>query len=346
MSGGNETKTGQGPSNPTREHALAELLRVAGPRQQPSEEVEAWVYDRLVTDWEKKVQARRWKQRVVPMAMAASILVAVAVAFMFVRSPETTPVFEVARITGEVEYAKGSDAWNPITPATAIEAGIRLRTSATGRIALAGVDGSGIIEGGGLRLDHNTALILDSPKNMRLMAGAIYLDTGNANAVKDPYEIETSFGIVRDVGTQFEVRLSSSDVRINVREGTAILDSRAGSHEATAGQSLYLNQRGQVTRSRVSPTDLSWDWLQDITPMFDIDGRSLEEFLTWVSRETGLKVIYTSNSTRSDAQGVQLKGSVEGLKPLDALPVVLGTTDLDYDLTEHEIIIHDQKLEK
>jgi hypothetical protein len=54
--------------------------------------------------------------------------------------------------------------------------------------------------------------------------------------------------------------------------------------------------------------------------------------LGWVGRETGRRVDFADEHVRAVARGTLLHGSVQGLKPLDALDRVLSTTSLRFEL--------------
>jgi hypothetical protein len=55
-----------------------------------------------------------------------------------------------------------------------------------------------------------------------------------------------------------------------------------------------------------------------------IEGRSLDEFLAWVGRETGRQVVYTSADAAREAEQTTLRGSVSGLAPEAAVAAVFA----------------------
>ena len=85
-----------------------------------------------------------------------------------------------------------------------------METSNNGRAAF-------VLTGGvSVRLDQDTAIVLDGHSEVTLERGAAYVDSGGepSAAVSEALEIKTPFGSVRHVGTQFEVRLQESLLRV------------------------------------------------------------------------------------------------------------------------------------
>ncbi len=81
-----------------------------------------------------------------------------------------------------------------------------------------------------------------------------------------------------------------------------------------SGEQLLLTGTG-VQRSALPPYDGQWAWVASVTPPFEIEGRSVAEFLAWAARETGREVAYTTPAAAQRAQGIVLRGSVSGLAP-------------------------------
>jgi hypothetical protein len=104
-----------------------------------------------------------------------------------------------------------------------------------------------------------------------------------------------------------------------------------------AGQALdYEGGRAHLT-SGVPSTGPLWEWADSISPPFDIEGRNLLEALEWLSHEGGFQLIFTSPAARSQAATVVLHGSTRGLKPRDALNVVLGGTQMRHTIEGDQV---------
>jgi hypothetical protein len=58
-----------------------------------------------------------------------------------------------------------------------------------------------------------------------------------------------------------------------------------------------------------------------------------------VARQTGRRLRFAEPETEARARAVVLHGKAADLAPLDALELVLSTTDLEYVLPSDEVII-------
>jgi ferric-dicitrate binding protein FerR (iron transport regulator) len=206
---------------------------------------------------------------------------------------------------------------------------MRLRTAADGRAALQ------LANGVELRLDTGTRIALHDGAHATLAQGAVYVDSGMQGTAHREFELDTPAGSVMHLGTQYEARLADDGVRIGVREGRVRLSRAAGDLVGIAGESLMV--RGdQVSRAQLAPTAAEWQWVADVTPPFDIEGRSVEEFLLWAARQTGRTIVYASPGAAQQARSVTLSGTVQELPPDEAVRAVLSTTSLAPTIgTEH-----------
>jgi ferric-dicitrate binding protein FerR (iron transport regulator) len=184
----------------------------------------------------------------------------------------------------------------------------------------------------------NTRLKLVSATEISLERGALYLDSDRKPSEHASIEVNTPEGVVREVGTQFEVQVASGAVRVRVREGRIALERSDGPHEATAGEQLAI-QEHQIARSRVPPHGPHWDWVQRIAPGFELEGESLAGFLDWVSRETGRPIRFDDDRFARESASVKLHGSIEGLTPEDALSAVLPTCGFGHRFSEGTVIV-------
>ena len=64
----------------------------------------------------------------------------------------------------------------------------------------------------------------------------------------------------------------------------------------------------------------------------------MQSFLDWVARETALEVRYHADIEAS-APGIRLHGTIEHLRPDEALAVVLRGSGLDYRIEEGELLV-------
>jgi hypothetical protein len=320
------------------EHDLGGVLRNAGRRSEPPEDVAQSVRAAVEAQWRDAV-GRRTQRRRIGLSLAA------AAAFAAFGLWAARPVLlGSGERMAEVRFAVGSvqakagwlRGWGAVGPGQALFAGETLATSATGRLALALADRVSV------RLDRDTQVTLVDGKRIALSRGALYVDSGAPSGSQAPgLLVETPAGAVHHLGTQYEARVTgSSEVRIAVREGRVELDTSTGAmHSAAAGEQMTVSSAGTVVRSAISPYDESWQWVAATAPAFNIDGHSVAEFLTWAARELGRDVVYADAATQAQAARVMLSGSISGLSPDQALAAVLPTTPLRGELRNGQLLV-------
>lgn len=303
---------------------VAALIRAAGRRTEPPADAYQQVLAAAIAAFREK-SARRRGRTWIFLAAAAGVA-ALALAFLLQwNAPSTqSQVATVARVIGTVELA-ANGVWKPMTEAGgALGSGARLRTLAGGGVALA-LDG-----GASLRLAAATEVLMDGPRRVLLQSGTVYLD--NKGSVGTGYQIDTPAGIARDVGTQFELRVTGGVLRLRVREGRVEIDRAGQLLSGSAGEQLEIDVLGGVTRSLIAATDMAWQWTETMATAPDIDGQPATVLLAWVARETGRQLHYESAAVETRAAAVILHGNIRHLAPLAALDIMLATTDLEYAL--------------
>jgi ferric-dicitrate binding protein FerR (iron transport regulator) len=305
------------------EAGIARVLRAAGGRAQPNDEMKAAVRAAVHAEWRATV-ARRNRRRVY-LALAASVAVAALALWLgrgyFTASHEI--VANVSRIIGTAQTRAGRfGSWHVV--AAPLHAGETLMTGADGRVALQ------LRDGVSLRLDHDTRVAFVDPGRVDVVSGAVYVDAGTVPSASDHLRVGTPAGVLQHVGTQYEARIVSGGTRIRVREGRVNLLPENGSNTQSAGvgEQLLVSASGEIRRDAIAPSDDDWAWAANAAPPFDINGRPVREFLTWVGRELGREVVYATPETEAEANRAVLSGSVAGLTPSDALAAVLPTTQL------------------
>jgi ferric-dicitrate binding protein FerR (iron transport regulator) len=301
---------------------VATLIQAAGRRTEPPEDAYRQVLDAAMTTLRGKTARRR--QRTWLIGAAAAGLAAVSVMLLLQRGDVSLQprVATVIRTIGAVEL-RSKDRWQPLVESGGVlVAGTGLRTLAGGGAVIELGDGTS------LRLAATTDVQFDGPHHLLLRDGMLYLD--HHGSVGTGFRIGTPLGTVSDVGTQFELRVAGSQLRLRVREGRVEID-RAGQRLAGgAGEQLEIDVLGGVTRSTIATTDPAWQWAETMAPAPEIDGRPATELLAWVARETGRRLLYQSPIVEQRAATVILHGNIRHLAPLAALDAMLATTDLEY----------------
>jgi ferric-dicitrate binding protein FerR (iron transport regulator) len=314
---------------------VAQLIRTAGRRAEPPAEAFEQVLSAATGAWRDKVRRRR--QRYQFAAIAASLVAAAGIGYLLTYLPrEPAPgVARADRLIGTIEIrsSAGGD-WSTLRDESMqLAAGSQLRTHAGSR---AGV----ILDNGtSLRLADATDIVLDSGSSLRLIAGKIYLDTGVIASKTRHVEVVTPAGTARDVGTQFEVQYRDAAYRLRVRDGRVLLSRDAGEIAGDAGDQVSIDASGGVERARIAQGDSDWQWAESVAPAPDIDEKPLTVLLDWVGRETGKAVTFERPEVERKASTTILHGSIRNLAPLEALSVMLATTDLEYALRDDGTIL-------
>lgn len=326
-------------SSASRDDEIRELLSAAGPREpvpvEDLKEIRSAARDSWLEMARRERERSRFRRAVNVLAIAASLVLAITIGWWLKPDgPVTGPAivasvellrgevhFDGALVEGAVELAAGTVV--ETTKTIDRSSGVAVRLSA----------------GQSVRVDAGTRVRLVSGSSLELERGALYIDTVEAQMAA--VEISTPHGSVRDLGTQFEVRLGEAgeaELTVRVREGGVELDRGAEHHPAVAGEQLDLLD-GTLERSEVAPSSSVWGWILEVTPAMELDGATLAAYLDWVSRETGRELHYASESLAEAAETILVHGSIEGMTPEESLEVVLPGSGLGYEVENGSLVI-------
>src|SRR6185312_7405051 len=320
---------------PDEESGVARVLKAAGGRAAPADDMKAAVRAAVHAEWRASVAKRGHKR--VWLALAASIAVAAAAVWLS-RPYFTAPgevVADVSRAIGDVESSTGSwSRHSVVLEDSAVHAGETLMTGAQGLLALRLPDGVS------LRLDHDTRIEVVDAGHVDLLSGAVYVDAGTTPSASRSLRVSTPAGVVWHVGTQYEARIVNGATRIRVREGRVdVMPEQGTTQSAHVGEQLLVSASGNIERGSISPSDAEWQWAAKAAPSFEIDGRPVHEFLIWVGREVGREIVFLTPECKAEAERAVLSGSVDGLAPAEALAAVLPTTSLHSEQRDGKIEI-------
>jgi ferric-dicitrate binding protein FerR (iron transport regulator) len=296
----------------------------------------------VAAEWREAVAARtRRRRRIATFAMAASVA-AVAIGAWLLRPTSQTatpvasiataaPLATVARLDGSMELQAPGGAWRTVAALDEAPAGSTLRTGPTGRAVLTWRGGATV------RVDADTRLALADGRVV-LEVGAVYVDGDPAAGHVAP-DVATPLGLVRHLGTRYEVRVVPERLQVTVRDGHVEVTGGGAREVAAGGERLIVAAAGAVARERVPTWGAEWAWLDALAPELQIEGRRVDEFVAAAARETGRDVRYATPAARSAAGEVVLRGSVAGLAPDLALQAVLATTRLEARAEGAEIVV-------
>jgi ferric-dicitrate binding protein FerR (iron transport regulator) len=213
-------------------------------------------------------------------------------------------------------------------------------TGADGRVALQLSDEIS------MRLDAGTRIQMMSSSDIHLEKGAVYIDNATAGDDRTSVSVATPLGIAKDIGTQFEVRLGGESLRLRVREGTVVLHQEHQTETAEEGMEVTVEEDRGSRRRSIPVYGAEWKWVLQIAPGLDIEGRRLDDFLSWISRETGRRIQFENLELQESASSIVLHGTIEGLSVGDALETVLPTCGLTHRVSEGKITIGELDAER
>jgi len=302
-------------TNGNSDDAIAALVRLAGRRPPVPEDAARRVREAVHDEWMAAIGRRR---RTLWIGSAA-VVAAVAATFAIINltTPATQPaaqrmVVAGGQTNGAVIYA--NDVYEVANGDTA--------SLAWGKATL--------------RLDGGTRVRIASATELTLDRGAIYVDSNHSGVI-----VHTPIGSVRDIGTQFEVRLAADRMRVRVREGRVDLQHGAATHSAEAGVELDADARGGVTQHSIAKSGADWEWVLRAAPPIHLDGRTLSEVVASVTRDEGLKPVW-SDQTAQNAVSIRLHGDVP-LTPEEALDTALVASGLTARTDGDRLIIKRKK---
>jgi hypothetical protein len=307
------------------EEQIAELLRLAGPRPRISDERTARVRAAVHAEWKRSVRRRTG---VTWLAIAAAVVIAM---ILFVPRASKTHAPVPAVVVAEVQAIRGNTIPALHASASILES-TKIETLAGGTLSL---DWNGAT----LRLGEGTRVQLNA-QTASLERGVVYFDSnvgaaalsGTATAEGSGRHINTPFGEIRDIGTQFEVRLDKDSLRVRVREGR--VDLRRGNHVEIADAATELiADRTSVRKNAIAISGAEWKWIEDAAPPLRLEGLTLREAVTRVAREKGLRV---------ELQGVdgsaKLHGKVD-FTPDEALGAATAATSVSYQIRNDTLVV-------
>jgi FecR-like protein len=186
--------------------------------------------------------------------------------------------------------------------------------------------------GGNVRFAPDSKFEVISANSLRLERGEMYVDIPPGAHADASFVALTTAGEFRHVGTQFAIAVVDGATRLRVREGHVQWSAPGGASTVPAGTEMLIDRDRQVTRTVVDSAGPHWSWTETMAPEIDIENRPLAEFLEWVARETGRKLVITDERTRLQLGTIRTHGSVRGLPPMKALEAVMASTSLRFDL--------------
>ncbi|MDX1481373.1 MAG: FecR family protein [Woeseiaceae bacterium] len=299
------------------------VLRRAAPRPAPPAEDEHAIREAVRAEWQAVVRERKRSSRTRYFALAASMLVAIAIAFTMLGSPrvDTPAVAQIDKSVGAIYLLGDRAELVELADIETVAAGQAIQTGDGAALGLV------MTNGGSLRIDENTRVEFRNSETVYLQRGRLYFDSAGGETT---LVIETDHGSVTHLGTRYMAASGDDALIVSVREGRVRVDGRY--YDETAGAGVQLAFRGSARPVSVNLPAWggAWSWAEAMAPGIDLSGRSADEFLQWVARETGFAIEYADADAERVAKEAMLRGSVE-TDPRTALRLRMMTTDLVYE---------------
>jgi ferric-dicitrate binding protein FerR (iron transport regulator) len=274
--------------NEENDDTVAKLVRMAGRRPQMDPERMARVREAVHDEWQRGVTRKRRWR----YGIATAAAIAATVAGVLLLRPEVEAPPRITLVARMLQTGSNfaSHDWNGAT----------------------------------LRLDANTRVIV-ADDVATLERGAIYYSSeGSTKRVR----ISTPLGDVRDVGTQFEVRLDPDTLRVRVREG--LVDLRG----TTAGAGTQLTATWTtLTQQPIAIHGDTWSWVERAAPPIALEGQTLGSVIGRIAREKGLRVRW-----HTAARDVVLHGNVP-LTIDEALDAATAAAGVSYRVEGDELVV-------
>jgi hypothetical protein len=303
------------------------LLKLAGPRPMPDEAHVSRAKAAARREWRRLMRRRRVRTMLWSAGTAALIASALAKGGLFPAAEPPRPVAisrEVATldaIHGRVLVSHADGREIPVRTGMRLRAGERLTTGAMSRAVVTASTGASV------KIDHESIVVLDAAGRTSLVRGALFVDAG-PDLRDDTLYVTTAHGVVRHIGTQFEVRLQGEATRVRVREGLVSVANDAGRWITREGEALVVAAGGLPERHAIAVSGDEWRWIDDLAPPFTLEGSTGAAFLEWAGRHHGMRWAYAEPGLGERMRRTVLHGSIEGLTGEEAFEAVVRTSGL------------------
>ncbi len=315
--------------NPSERDQIGELIARAGERHAPPADTRQSVWTAVEQQWTGIVAQRR-QRSTRRWLLAAAVVTATVGTLLYMgvqRAPGSNEIAATFIASQGSVAIHGSESGTPVVSGDDIRVGTRLQTGSDGRALLAAA-------GISIRVGGASDVTFAQVDLLRVTRGRVYIDGGMQAEHSHWVDVQTPLGLVRHLGTQFEVNVAPDEVTVRVRDGLVSMTSGNATTTLSASDQLVVAASGEIERSSVPAYGELWAWTNDLSPDFPIEGRTFDEFLRWFAHETGRRLEFDSTATEAAARATQLSGNISGLKLVEALRAVEATTRFSCDLSD------------
>ncbi|MBL4681480.1 MAG: FecR domain-containing protein [Pseudomonadales bacterium] len=328
------------------ESQIAELLQKVGARADPPTELTSEIKANVKLAWQDEVAMQALKtnslkrsslKRKIGMtlfAIAASLFIAVGMNMSDSPLNQAETIATVTKSVNQVEYKIESGEWQNIGQ-TLIAASYKIRTGSNSYTSLRLQNGMDV------RVGEDTEIEIVNLDTIFLSTGTLYVDSNSTvSGSETDISIRTPFGQAVDIGTQFLVQVTPQQWRVQVRDGKVEMKDDNEVFLLESGYRLEISESDTVTKSPIESHDDSWQWIKNVSAPFQLEGATLDHYLEWISKESGKKIKYRSESAHEAASKTILHGSATNLASMDTLSNIISTTDfIIIESTQSSIVI-------
>lgn len=324
--GGHETRDQETASRD--EQRIAQLLKLVGRRPPLPAETRAEWARVFAAELAPVIERRRRRRKILRDTLA--LCASVTLFYLVFASPlqryweQDVPIGHITKVLGEGWRYETANRMIRLTPDDPLVPGIGVVTESGSLVALT-------LQQTQIRLNRNTEVKIYSGE-IRLLKGQLYVDSGAVAAGRQGILVSTPLARIRDIGTQFTVSYDADGVAATVREGALLVAIEEGEFRANAhpdyAQRVQVSRDNDVVMTRTDKQGEEWDWSIPLAESFVLEGRSALEFLQWVSRETGVNLVFADAAARRNAKQTILHGDISAFAPGQAVDIVLATTSL------------------
>jgi len=321
--------------------SLEELLKQAAPRPVPSPDDEAMVRAAVREEWREATAGRRSRRRVMQYAVAATVILGVFGVLNMLRTPpvEAMRIASIEKSIGSVFVLGDQAELLEVNDEMQVFSGQTIVTQDDAGLALAWA------KGGSLRVGANTRIEFTDERSVFLIAGRAYFDSlpdaeaaGIDGGDAPAFTLRTELGDVYHVGTQYMGEVDDDALVVSVREGKVFIDGKFHERTVSSGFRVSMAGRQQPSVSNVSRSGEAWEWVHETMPPRDVEGQTVYEFVSWVSRELGLDFDFDEQAEAVAREKARLKGEID-TGPAEALKLGLASAALDWHIEEGVIYI-------
>jgi len=305
------------------------LLKIAGKRVVPNEQLKKEVYENVYSVWKQQSKPSFYHNKSFIVAASLFVFVGIYSFDLFSTKNYNDINLQISKkivLSGQIQISRDQKKWSLLKTDSILKAGEYIHTNSSNRILVE------LNNGNTFRLDENSLIKLTSEDKIELIRGQIYVESNEKN-INNQLLIDTKLGSIKHVGTQYNVELKPDLINISVRKGKVIVYKKDLTKEIEKGYTLSINNKGDYNQSLINSYDSKWLWTQNITKQYNIQDKTIFQYLKWV--------IWNSDKSKDQSSNIKLSGSIKGLTPLESLEVILSTTDFSYDISQSAIHISD-----